>query len=131
MSTDLTTIFGTEIIVAHQPYQPVRQYSGYPGAHGLTALHLGTRGYPLAIVGTLRASGFTYALARAALQAAIYAVNTYILAGADDYTFMGVTYANAVFESLELLPDGTGKVYHYNAGGYCTCRFRCLLRGLT
>lgn len=128
MATDLTTIFGTAINVYTQPVQADRQYAGFPGAHGVVCMHLGTRGAQLVISGTLGYSGPNYATARASLQSAINAIQTYTWADAADYTFKGQTFYNVVFDSFQLIPDGTGKAFHWTAEGYVTCKFVCYAR---
>jgi len=130
MSTNLTTIFGNEIKVHLQPVIIDRQYSGFPGAHGLTAMHMGSRGYPLTVTGKLASSGVNYTAARAAVRAVIDGIEDYLFADAADYVFFGVTYYSVVWEKFQLLPDGTGKVFHYTSEGYCTADFIMLGRSL-
>jgi len=132
MSTALTTIFGTEIKAALQPRVHHRLYAGFPGAHGLTDMKMGTRGAPLAIAGRLAASGANYQAARVALQVIIDNIDaSYIEAEADDYTYMGSTYYDMVFDRFELIPDRNGKYFHYTTAGYCFCDFICTGRSLS
>lgn len=128
---DLTTIYGNEIIVAHDTRKPLRQYSGFSGAHGATAMHLGSRGYPIFVRGTLRvAIATTYAAARAAMETAIYAIEQYNWAAADTYTFKGSVYSLVVFDdAFKPIRDGTGKMF-FVAGGWLLCRFTARLRSL-
>jgi len=130
MAVDLTTIFGNEIKVYAQPVISVRQYAGFAGAHGLTCMHLGTRGYPIVVTGKIATAGETYAAARANCNAAIAAIEHYLLAGAIDYTFYGTIYYGCVFDSFRLIPDYTGKAFHWTSEGYVTVDFIAYLRGL-
>lgn len=131
MSIALTSIFGSEIKVVVQPALSVRQYSGFPGAHGLTAMHLGTRGRQLTITGTLAETGVSYATARAALQAVINTIEAYQWSAAVDITHAGCTYYYAVFDRLRILSDAEGKAFHFTSNGYVRCDFimygRCLI----
>ena len=128
---DLTTIYGNEISVSHDTRKPVRQYSGFAGAHGASAMHLGSRGYPIMVTGTLRvAIASTYAAARAAMETAILAIEQYNWAGTDTYTFKGSSFANVVFDdAFKPVKDGNGKMF-FVAGGWLICRFTARLRGL-
>ena len=38
----------------------------------------------------------------------------------DSYTYRGVQYDYMILESFNLVKDGSGKVIHYTAGGYCS-----------
>ena len=132
MSTALTTIFGSEIKAALQPRAHHRQYAGFPGAHGLTGMYMGSRGAPLMITGRLAAGGANYQAARVALQTIIDDIDVgYIEAEADDYTHMGSTYYDVVFNRFELIPGRDGKYFHYTAAGYCACDFICTGRSLS
>lgn len=130
MATDLTTIFGTEIKVYNQPRQAARQFVGFPGAHGVVAMHLGSRGYQFVISGIISASGVDYATARATVQTAIAAIEPYLWADAADYSFKGITYSNIVFVGFQLIPDSNGKVFHWTSEGWVTCSFICYARSL-
>jgi len=128
---DLTTIYGNEISVSHDTRKPVRQYSGFAGAHGSTAMLLGSRGYPIMVTGLLRVQiSSTYAAARSAMESAILAIEQYNWAGAATYTFMGFSFYNVVFDdAFKPVKDGGGKMF-FIAGGYLICRFTARLRGL-
>ena len=128
---DLTTIYGSDISVARDTRKAVRQYNAFSGAHGLTAIHLGSRGYPIFIRGTLRvAIASTYAVARAAMETAILAIEQYNWAGTATYTFKGSTYNNVVFDdAIKPIKDGNGKMF-FIAGGWLICRFTSRLRSL-
>jgi len=128
MATALTTIFGNEIKVYSQPRQADRQYVGFPGVHGLAAMHMGSRGSQLVITGTLASSGSGYNDARTNLQAVIDDIEEYLWAGAADYSFAGTTYYNVVFDKFQLTPDADGKAFHWTAEGYVTCSFVCFAR---
>ena len=128
---DLATIYGNQISVAHDTRKPLRQYSGFSGADGATAMHLGSRGYPIFITGTLRVQiATTYAAARAALEGLILAIEQLNWAGTNTYTFKGSTFTNVVFDdAIKPVRDGSGKMF-FIAGGYLICRFTARLRGL-
>jgi hypothetical protein len=132
MATDLTTIFGNEIKVGAQPRDIDRQYAGLAGAHGLLAMHMGTRGRRIVVTGTLASSGVDYAAARANLQDVIDGIEAYTYPGvaAADYSFFGETYNNVVFDRFQLVPDSDGRFFHWTSSGYATCSFICLLRQL-
>jgi hypothetical protein len=53
MSTALSTIFGSDIKVGYSPPVHRRSFAGFPGAHGVTAQYLGTRGYEITVTGIL------------------------------------------------------------------------------
>jgi hypothetical protein len=130
MATDLTTVFGSEIKVYAQPRIIQRQYAGYPGTHGLTGMHMGSRGYIVMVTGKLAVTGNTYALARAAMRTVILAIEEYLWADSDDYSFGNDTYENVVFEKFELVPDNEGKAFHITSEGYLVANFIALLRAL-
>jgi hypothetical protein len=131
MATALTTIFGNEINVAVGRRQAVRMRTGFAGAHGVTSVNLGSRGYAIVVTGTGRQSlsGLTFAQARAALEAALLAIENYQWIAADTYTYGTGSYYNVEFDKLEVLADGSGKQF-YNTGSYVLCRFRAYLKGL-
>ena len=130
MAINLTTIFGSEINVYIQPRQSERQYAGFPGSHGVVTMHLGTRGRQLVISGTLRATGANYSVARAALQAAIDSIESYLWAYAADYSFAGTVFATTVFDKFQLVPDSKGKVFRLTREGWVTCNFTMYGRSL-
>jgi len=124
MAIALTSIFGTEINVVPQPRKADRQYSAFPGVHGLTAMHLGSRGYPIIIRGTIRAA------TRPLLESAKAAIEAYQFVAAADYSFQGTTYGNVVWGPFEIETDSSGRALHFTAGGYFykfVCRGRSLL----
>jgi len=123
MSIALISIFGTEIKVVRQPRQHERQFTGYAGAHGLTAMDMGTRGYGVVVTGTIRAA------TRALCQAAMDALETYCInAGAVDYVFYDTNFPSVVFDRPELLAED-GKAFHWT-GSSVFVRFVCRGRGL-
>ena len=128
---DLTTIYGNEISVAHDTRKPLRQYSGFSGAHGATAMLLGSRGYGIVVTGTLRvAIPISYAISRSSMEFAIAVIEQYNWAAAATYTFKGSTFNNVVFnDAFKPVRDGSGKMF-FIAGGYLLCRFTARLRGL-
>jgi len=111
-ATALTTLFGTEIKVFAQPRLVEIQFAGFPGAHGVTGMNLGTRGKPLTITGRLSYSGSGYDNSRELLDGLIANIEALLWADAADYTYHGQTYEQVQFTHLELVPDGGGKVYH-------------------
>jgi hypothetical protein len=119
---DLTTIFGNEIKVFRQPRLAENQMTGFPGAHGVTAMNLGTRGSPITITGRLSASGANYDASRINLQAWIDDIESYLSIPADDYSFKGEIFENLQFLRFELVPDGEGKVFHFDSN-YVFCSF--------
>ncbi len=129
MATNLGSIFGSVIKVGYQPPQAHRQYSGFAGAHGLTAMHLGSRGYPVIITGRMGESGANYTAARAALAASIAAINNYLWLDAADYSWQGETYTYMVFERFQIVPNN-GKYFSWTKEGYCVCNFICYARCL-
>ena len=124
MATDLTTIFGSEIKVYAHPRIVHRQYSGFPGADGLTAMFLGSRGFPLVISGVVREAS------RPLCEAAVSSIADYLWAAAADYSFYGTTYEAVVFERIQLVPDSEGKALHLNSLGQVFCQFVCHARSL-
>lgn len=127
---DLTDIFGSEIRVTPLPRSSQRQRKGFAGAHGITSLNLGTRGYGLMITGTLRTTGASYTIARQNMMAAITAIQAYTTADAADYTYYGDTYGNLEFDNFKIIPDGSGKGLHFTSTGQITVKFKCTARGL-
>lgn len=130
MATDLTTVFGNKIKVYSQPRQAARQFVGFPGGHGVVAMHLGSRGYQFVISGIIAATGANYAAARANVQAIIDSIEPYLWADAADYSFKGTTYSNIVFVKFQLVPDSNGKAFHWTSEGWVTCSFICYARSL-
>ena len=130
MSTALTSIFGTEISAAPQPRRAQRQYYGFPGSHGVSAMQLGSRGWSFTVRGRLRATGSTYAGARATLEGYISVIDQWQWADATDFTFGSSTYANAVMDKMELIPGPDGKVFHWSAAGSVFCDFVAYFTGL-
>jgi len=130
MSTVLTSVFGSEINVAWQPRDIARQFTGFPGARGLTCMHLGSRGYAVIVTGRVRAGGESYAVARANLVTAIANIEDYLYAAAEDYTYFNETYQQVVWGRLELIPGSNGKVFHWNIKGEVFADFRCIGRAL-
>ena len=126
---DLTSIFGSEIVVSPQPRDIDREYTGFPGGHGVTAMHLGSRGYRFIITGRLRATGISYNAARITLGTAIRTIEQILFADAAIYTFRGETYYYIVFDKFELIPGRDGKVFH-RTSSCVTADFICQGRSL-
>jgi hypothetical protein len=124
MATALTAIFGQEIRVTSQPRRIDRQYAAFAGAHGLTGLHLGSRGYQVIITGRAAASGASYPVARSNLWTNwLEPIQNYLYAYPADYSHMGESYSNMVFDSFQLIRDSQGKAVHYTAAGYAIADF--------
>ena len=128
---NLTGIYGNAISVAHDTRKPLRQYSGFSGAHGSTAMLLGSRGYKIFVQGTLRVQiAGSYAAARSSLEGLIVAIEQQNWVAAATYTFMGSTFNKVVFDdAFKPERDASGKMF-FIAGGYLICRFTARLRGL-
>jgi len=124
MTIALTTIFGNEIKIAAQARQIHREYNGFPGADGVTAMLMGSRGRQIVIRGTLRAA------TNILLQAGIDAIEQWLWAGATDYTALGVTYFFVVFDKFEFVTDAKGKTFHLTSEGWVTCEFKMYARAL-
>ena len=130
MATVLTALFGTELIVGNQPRVAQRQYAGFPGANGVAAMYMGSRGYAIEISGRIRQSGANYAAARALCEAAALVIEQFQSLGAADYIYGNVTYYNVVFEGFQLVPGGRGKLYYQNSAGQVVCAFKIRGRSL-
>jgi len=127
MAIDLTTIFGSNITVLAQPRSAKRQYARYPGAGGMTAMHLGTIGRRITVTGLLAAGGADYNAARANLQVVINTIQGYLAPtiGPADYHYRGDIYYAAVFDEFRI----TGKIL-WTASGAVKCRFTAILQEL-
>lgn len=127
----LTSIFGNELKVYFQPRLIERQYTSFPGAHGLLSLFMGTRGRKLVITGRLRVEDDNYDDGREALQAIIDAIEEHCYTEHPDvvYTYKGAYYSNVVFDRFNLVPDGHGKVFHFSSE-YVFADFVCIGRQL-
>lgn len=117
MATALIDLFGTEIKVFAQPRLVETQFVGFPGAHGVVAMNLGTRGKPIIITGTLREAGNSYDTSRKNLDDWITDIEALLWAEAADYTYHGQTFEQIQFVKFDLLPDGEGKLYHMTQDG--------------
>lgn len=129
MSTTLISIFGSEIKVGFQPRSSQIQYTAFPGAHGLTGIRMGSRGYPIFVTGKLVGSGGSYAAARANLTTTIDAIENHLWADMDTYTFGGNTFDNVVFEKFQLVPRN-GKYFFLISTGDVVCYFVAILRSM-
>jgi hypothetical protein len=137
MSIDLTTIFGTEISVTTLQANSERTYDAFPGANGVTSMHMGRRGATLVISGTMRSpSNQTYDQARAYLvNLCQYIIDTWDGADETDITYRGVTMQSAIMDALpdgfQLIPDQHGRMISWNAAlGQGTVRFASRWRTL-
>ena len=130
MATALTTALGSsEIIVGRRPRQMTRSLNGYAGANGLTGMNLGTRGYQVPILLTLRGTGSTYAVARAAAETLVTAVEALQALDAADYAYGNVTYTACIFEQAQVLPGPGGNEYRWT-GSECLVRMSIVMRAL-
>lgn len=123
MSIALSTVFGSEINVVVQPRDTERSYNGFPGAHGVTTMFLGSRGRRIQVQGRIACSGANYAAARTNCQQAIDAIEAYEWAPATDYTWGTCIYYAVVWEPLRLITGDKGKAFHWVAAGYCYVDF--------
>lgn len=115
MATDLTSWFGPNITVHRQPYITENQINGFPSAHGVTIMQLGTRGAPLIIRGRLYATGANYEASRANLDDWIYDIETLLWSGPGYYYYKGSYYNDLQFLRMELIPGAGGRVYHFDS----------------
>jgi hypothetical protein len=129
MAINFTQIFGTEIKVSLQPREPNNQYAGFPGAHGITGIMMGSRGYPVIITGQLRTYGVNYRAARTAMIQLIEAIEFLQFYAEQTYTYGDEIYYYTVFEKLQLL-DSNGKQFIYTPEGCCVTRFVASFRSL-
>jgi hypothetical protein len=123
MSIDLSTVFGSAINVVVQPRDSERTYSGFPGAHGVTTMFLGTRGRMIQVTGRIACSGANYAAARTNCQIAIDAIEAYLWAAAADYSWGTCVYYAVVWDSFRLVGDANGKFFRWTMPGYCIVDF--------
>jgi len=131
---DLTDIFGTDIKVAPQPRQAKRQSVGFAGADGMTTMNMGTRGRLITVTGRLSytcGAGEGYWNGRAALQAAIDAIESYQYLDGAHYIYDTEIYYNVIFGKFEIIPDSQGKLFHLSTGGKVFVNFVQILRSLT
>jgi len=124
MAIPLIDIFGSEIKVTAEPRDIARQYSHFAGSDGLTAMHLGSRGYRLIIEGIVRAS------TRPLLRSAVLAIEDWRWAGAADYSFAGNIYYFIVWDKIEIPRDGNGKSVYWSSAGWVLTRFTAYGRAL-
>jgi len=123
MSIALSTVFGSEINVVVQPRDSERTYSGFPGAHGVTTMFLGTRGRRIQVSGRIACTGAGYAASRTNCQAAIDSIEMYLWAGAIDYTWGTCVYYAVVWDEFRLVGDSGGKFFRWTVPGYCIVDF--------
>jgi gamma-glutamylcyclotransferase (GGCT)/AIG2-like uncharacterized protein YtfP len=129
MSINFTQVFGSEIKVGFQCREPNNQYAGFPGAHGITGMMMGSRGYPIIITGQLRIGGANYRAARTAMIQLIANIEKLQFYAEQTYTYGDELYMYVVFEKLQLL-DSNGKEFMYTSEGYCVTRFIAYFRSL-
>jgi len=126
----LTTIFGTEINVVVQPRDVERLYAGFPGAHGVTTMFMGSRGRKVIISGRIATAGTNYNAARINCQIAIDSIEPYLWSPATDYSFRGCVFYAVVFDQFRILPDRANKYFHWVSPGYVTADFLCFGRAI-
>lgn len=118
MATSLTNVFGDEISVVAQPHEWQKQYSGFAGAHGLTCINMGSRGYKITVKGRLRGNiRSSYDSARSSCQSLIDSVSVILSQSAADYSYKGKTYYDIEWEAIQLIGDSSGNYYHWNLQG--------------
>ena len=124
MAIDLTTVFGSEINVVVQPRDVARQYSAFPGAHGITAMHLGSRGRRVRVTGRIATAGASYDAARTNCQIAIDSIEPYLWAPAADYNLGSCVFYAVVWDRFGLIERGRRrKVFSYCSPGVVVCDF--------
>ncbi|MGH2271395.1 hypothetical protein ACQ9LF_06310 [Anaerohalosphaeraceae bacterium U12dextr] len=129
MAINLTAIFGNEINVSFQPREPNNQYTGFAGAHGVTGMMMGSRGWPLIVTGVLRAYGTSYRAARNALVQQIETIEQYQFYPEQTYSYQDEIYYDVVFDKFQLI-DSDGKLFKYTSEGFCVCRFIAYFRSM-
>jgi hypothetical protein len=129
MAIALTTVFGSQVNVVVQPRQTERVCSGFPAAHGVATMFLGSRGRLITISGRIVVSGANYTAGRIAAQVAIDAIEAYLWAPAADYSFYSCVFYAVVWESFRIIPNAQGKAFHYCAPGYIEVDF--IMQGRT
>lgn len=127
--TNLTEIFGTEIIVNDGHRQADRQFSGFAGAHGLTDMYLGSRGKEIVVMGTVRGIGETYAAARTDAASQLIAIEDCQELPAANYVFQGQTFTNVVWIDLKKIPLKDA-AYLFSSAGEVIVRFIATGRSL-
>lgn len=123
MAIALTTVFGSQINVVVQPRLTERVYSGFPAAHGVTTMFMGSRGRQVTVSGRIVVAAANYTTGRVNAQIAIDAIEAYLWAPAADYSFYGCTYYAVVWESFRIIPDNRAKGFHYVAPGFVVVDF--------
>jgi len=111
MAVDFETIFGSEVKVVIQARDSRRSFVGFPGAHGMASMSMGSCGYEIIISFRARATGANFAAA-ANLLFAIRTVEAYQWAAATAYTYKGVTHSNVVFNRLRMRSGADDKMSH-------------------
>jgi hypothetical protein len=129
----IETVFGSEIKVFPQPRTNQVSYSGFAGAHGMTGIMHGSRGYPVVVVGTLRSStGLTYNAALADIITRMEALESWQYVGDQAWTYRTLTFLYARVESVRMLPlpGADGKVMGYTTAGQGFAHVIAVLRSL-
>ena len=112
MSDTLTNLFGTsELVAFDKPHDIERQFAGFPGAHGVTSMFMGSRGTALVVKGTLRAES------QAALQLLIRSVAALQFLDAADYSHQNYTYYSVVWGPMQLIDSSRGTPISFNSSG--------------
>jgi hypothetical protein len=119
-------------VVTIHPVITDRMYSGFAGANGLTSMNLGKRGRMITIEGKLTSDNHNnYQSARMNLLSKIYKLEKLSDLAEGDYTYMGQTHKNIIFDKLELLPSYGNQYYIQDSKGYLSVRFIYYCRSLS
>lgn len=130
MATNFISVFGNRIKVAPQPHSPNIQYTGFPGAHGVTCMMMGSRGYPITVTGQLVAQGTDYRTARAMMVAQIRDIEQLQFRDAMDYFYGNEYYSNCIFEGFKLVEVPGGKLFSFTTEGLCLVNFVAYFRSM-
>jgi orotidine-5'-phosphate decarboxylase len=129
----IETVFGAEIKVVLQPRTNMVTYSGFAGAHGMTGLMHGSRGYSVVVVGTLRTNtGLTHDAALASIVTQMENLESWQYVGDQAWTYRSLTFLYTRVESVRMLPlpGSDGKFMGYTKEGQGFAYFIAALRSL-
>ncbi len=128
---NINTVFGDEITVNVQPRQMQVSYSGFAGAHGMTGLMHGSRGYVITVRGRLRSqSGLTYNLARVDLIERMEYLEAFMAYPDQTWTYRKESYWYTRVERVVMLPGSDGRIIRYGLDGSAYATFEAVLRSL-
>ncbi|MDH4203525.1 MAG: hypothetical protein OEV87_11620 [Phycisphaerae bacterium] len=120
MPTELATLLGKELTVGINPPSPQRTFTGPAGLNGLYSMNMGHRGITAPILGTLRAYGGSYEIAREQMDAFIIFVSSLDQRPPASYSHQGSVYYNAIFNNFRVLSPQ----YRYTMEGFMVVKFR-------